>query len=267
MIKTFKNRNINLLELKDHTPYVITICSGKGGVGKSVLSANLSYKLAEKGLKTLIWDADSQFPNQHLLFGVEPPVRLSQVYSNRVTVKTAIFGVSNNLDLLADMPASGLAEDYSINSVLNVYKEILLDTSYDVIIIDAPAGAADQVLHCCNISNHIAVVITDEPTSLLDGYGLIKILLNFLDKEKISLLVNNVIDIEDADEISEKLNKATYKFLKVEFDKLGFVPYDRVVRQSIIRQELFVKNEIANELQISIDNIIENIMKKIKKFY
>ncbi len=257
-----KHKNIDLMELKDHSPYLVTICSGKGGVGKSVLSANLSHKFAEKGLKTLIWDADSQFPNQHLLFGVEPPVRLSQVYSNKVPVKTAIYNIRRNLDLLADMPASGLAEEYSKNSVLNVYNDLLLDTNYDIIIVDAPAGATEQVLNCCNISNHIAVVITDEPTSLLDGYGLIKILLNFLDKEKISLLVNNVIDVEDADEISEKLNKATHKFLKVEFEKIGFVPYDRVVRQSIIRQSLFVNNECPLELMNAIEIITENIIKK-----
>ena len=266
MIKLAKRKE-NILKLTDHTPFVITICSGKGGVGKSVLSANLSYLFAEKGLKTLIWDADSQFPNQHLLFGVEPPVRLSQVYSNRVPVKTAIFNLSERLDLLADMPASGLAEDYGQNPVLDVYKELLLDTNYDVILIDAPAGASDQVLHCCNISNHIAVVITDEPTSLLDGYGLIKILLSFLNKDKISLLVNNVIDLEDAEDISEKLNKATHKFLKVEFEKLGFVPYDRIVRQSIIKQELFCKNENASDLIKSLEIIADNISHKIKLFY
>ncbi len=266
MIKTARRKE-NILNLTDHTPYVITICSGKGGVGKSVLSANLSYLLATMGFKTLIWDADSQFPNQHLLFGVEPPVRLSQVYSNRVPVKTAIYNLNEKLDLLADMPASGLAEDYSKNPVLDVYKELLLDTNYDIILIDAPAGANDQVLHCCNISNQIAVVITDEPTSLLDGYGLIKILLNFLNKDKISLLVNNVIDLEDAEEISEKLNKATYKFLKVEFEKLGYVPYDRIVRQSIIKQELFFLNENAIELQKSLRIIAENITEKIKMFF
>jgi flagellar biosynthesis protein FlhG len=248
-------------------PYFITICSGKGGVGKSVLTTNLAYSLAISGIKTLIWDADMQFPNQHLIVGVEPPVRLSQVYAGNVDAKTAIFNIEEDLDILSDMPASGLAEYYSETPILDVYRQILQIPDYEVVIIDSPAGASSNVLQCCDIADNIALVVTDEPTSLLDAYGLVKILLKRDYKKKINLIVNNVIDFEDADEISEKMNLATHKFLKTELEVLGFVPYDRSVRQSIINQEPIVKNNLSQEVKSSIISIKDQLIKKLDLIY
>lgn len=246
-------------------PYFITVCSGKGGVGKSFLSANIAYNLAEKGIKTLLWDADMQFPNQHLILGVEPPVRLSQVYAGYIAVETAIFEIFENFDLLSDLPASGLTEYYSDTPIIDVYKQILKLSSYDMVIIDSPAGASDNVLQCCDIADNIALVVTDEPTSLLDAYGLVKILLKSDYKDKISLLVNNVIDFEDADDISSKMNLATEKFLKIEVPAIGYVPYDRAVRQSIIAQEPIAVHTKDSEINKAIQNITENLISKIDK--
>ena len=243
-------------------PYFVTICSGKGGVGKSVLAANLSYEMSKSGLSILLWDADMQFPNQHLILGVEPPVRLAQVYAGNVNVKTAVFNFSRDFDLISDMPASGLAEYYSETPIIDVYKQILNLDAYDIVIIDAPAGASSNVLQCCDIADNIALVVTDEPTSLLDAYGLVKILLSRDYKQKINLLVNNVIDYEDADEISEKMNLATKKFLKTKIEAIGYVPYDRKVRQSIILQEPLLSISTDSEAAAAIRLITKNFIKK-----
>lgn len=249
--------------LEKQHPYFINICSGKGGVGKSMIAANLAYSFSMSGIKTLIWDADMQFPNQHLILGVEPPVRLSQVYAGNVDAKTAIFNIDNNLDILSDMPASGLAEYYSETPIIDVYKQILHITEYDVVIIDSPAGASTNVLQCCDVADKIGLVVTDEPTSLLDAYGLVKILLKRDYKKKINLIVNNVIDYEDADEISDKMNKATEKFLKMQLHVLGFIPYDRSVRQSIINQIPIIKTDVSLEVNNSFKNIKDKIVEKL----
>ncbi|MFW5701900.1 MAG: P-loop NTPase, partial [Bacteroidota bacterium] len=213
-------------------PITITIASGKGGVGKSVLTANLANMLA-RSHRVLVWDANMNFPNQHLLMGVEPPVRMSDVYAGHVSVEDAMFRVRKNFRLLADLPASGRHEDFEPQEIRKIYNEILAFTEMDFILIDTPAGASDEVIECCRLADFVNVVITDEPTSLIDAYALIKILLGMTPPERIRMLVNNVIDMEDADEISTKLNRATGKFLGLELDLVGFVPYDRVVRQSI----------------------------------
>jgi len=245
----------SFLKSREKTPFAITICSGKGGVGKSFIASNLAYKLSQNDQKVLIIDADSQFPNQHIIFGVEPPVRLSQVYAKQVKVKKAVYKVQNNLYLLADAPAQGLAEFYDDSMLIDVYKQILLDFDFDIIIIDSPGGATRRVIESCELANLTGIVITDEPTSLLDAYGLIKILLNYIPVEKMRLLVNNVIDYEDADEMTTKLNSATRKFLGFNISELGFVPYDRAVRLSIQKQELLTLHYPEHEISYSIERI------------
>jgi len=243
--------------------YIITITSGKGGVGKSILASNLANVLSNKNYKVLIWDANMDFPNQHILFGVEPPVRINDVYENKIKVGQAVYNLKNNLDLLADTPATGNMHEYDSTVILDVYRQLLIESKYDFIIIDTPAIASEEVLQCCNISDLIAIVVNDEPTSLLDAYGLLKIILPYISEEYINLIVNNVIDLEDADEISDKLNMATKKFLNIRLNTLGFIPYNRNVRQSIVKQNLLTDSEPKSEVSQSILKIMNNILKKL----
>ncbi|MCX6147944.1 MAG: hypothetical protein NTW25_11965, partial [Candidatus Kapabacteria bacterium] len=99
--------------------------------------------------------------------------------------------------------------------------------------------------------------------SILDAYGLLKLILPIVPKDYINLLVNNVIDFEDADEITFKLNLATEKFLKVKLDVTGFVPYDRIIRQSILQQDLFVNANPDSEPTLALKKIAKNLLAKI----
>ncbi|MGE5479732.1 MAG: MinD/ParA family ATP-binding protein [Chloroflexota bacterium] len=243
-------------------PFVMAITSGKGGVGKSVLAANLGRCLAESGVKTLVWDADRFFPNQHFIFGCEPPVRLNDVYSGKVTANRAIFKIEENLSLLAETPPNEYIRQDAELSLLDIYRHVTMLTDFDVILLDTPAGLSEQVLDCCQIADAISLVVTDEPTSLLDAYGLVKILLQFTERENLNIIVNNVIDFEDASDISTKLNLATKRFLKVELEGLGFVPYNRVVRQSILLQELFVKTDPDSDVSRALRRLSAKVSEK-----
>lgn len=245
-------------------PFVITVCSGKGGVGKSVMAANLALSMSMMNFQVLLWDADMNFPNQHLLLGVEPPIRLIDVYSKYVKAEKAIFPVYEKLHLLADMPAAGKSDQFEPSAIVDCFRQIVGETNYDIIIMDTPAGSSNITHQCCNLADLISLVITDEPTSLLDAYGLIKILLQYIDVDKLNLLVNNVIDFEDADDILTKLNLATEKFLQLQIGTLGFIPYDRAVRQSIIRQEPFVKFNPDSEASKAVEKLADSILYKIQ---
>lgn len=220
--------------------HIIAMVSGKGGTGKSVITANIISKIAEEGKKCLIWDADSMYPNQHLLFGIEPPVRLSEVYAGNLELTNAFYTIKPNIDILADQPATELAALYSDTVLLDAWEKLPDDRQYDYTFIDCPAGAGPIVMQSCFIADTIIVMLTDEPTSMLDAYGLIKILIQSGLEDKIKILVNNVIDEEDAEEVYIKLDLVTQKFLNKRFDSLGFIIYDRIVRNSIMNQELFV---------------------------
>jgi len=255
---------MNYQDTYNRTPFVVTFCSGKGGVGKSVIAANLAYQMSKLGYKTLIWDSDSNFPNQHLILGVEPLVRLSDVYSGNVNIETAQYKVAENLFLLADSPASDELKIDDKEGIINVYEQLIRSDDFDLIIIDTPSGASAQTLQCCDLSDLIQVVVTDEPTSLLDSYALLKLLLKFISESNINLLVNNAIDVEDAEEISTKFNLATNKFLNANLEVTGFIPYDRAVRQSIVKQELFILSEVESEVVVAIQKIAESISSKIE---
>lgn len=246
-----------------NNPFVITICSGKGGVGKSFIAANLANILAKKGLKVLIWDANMNFPNQHILQGVEPPIRISDVFQGQFDLLNAIFTINENLDLLADKQNFNDLPSSDSDLILDIFKKLLINTTYDFIIIDTPAFNSEQVLQCCNIADLITLIVTDEPTSILDGYGLLKILLPYISKEYMAILINNVIDDDDAEDISYKMNLATEKFLNIELEQLGFIPYDREVRQSILKQELYSNIYEETELTLAFDKIANKILKRI----
>lgn len=229
-----------LEELQEkNEPFTLTFCSGKGGVGKSILTANLGAMLATEGYKVLVWDADIELPNLHLLFGVEPPVRSNDVIENKVPIEKALFEVRERLYVLSGRPDHKSQNDSSDDGILAIYEQLLINTDFDFILLDTPAGASETVLKCCNIADRTVFVVTDEPTSLVDAYVLVKLLLPYIDSRFIKMVVNNCIDDEDAEDITEKVNLATDKFLGTVFESLAMIPYDRIVRRSIVKQKLF----------------------------
>lgn len=236
-------------------PYIISIVSGKGGVGKSVIAANFAHQLSKKGMKVLVWDGDFHFPNLHLMYGTEPLIRAKDIYQNISIIEKGLFRINENLHLLSDYPAQSVDEEVDIDILIEIFKYLLIETDYDFIIIDTSAGVSEMMLNFANFSNSIMMVINDEPSTLLDCYALSKILLNFVKHDKIKIVVNNVIDSDDFQDIYGKLSMVTKKFLKLEFEAIGFVPYSRIVRKSILNQQL-VCNFEDDDITFYLDNLV-----------
>ncbi|MEN6295797.1 MAG: P-loop NTPase [Chloroherpetonaceae bacterium] len=244
-----------MIDIKlNHLPLITSIVSGKGGVGKSIIVANLANMLAKNNKKVLIWDGNYNFPNQHIIFGVEPLYRAKDVYSEKIALSTAIFRINDNLSLLADYSVDDIKMDINIDSVLKIFKQLITEYDYEYIIIDTAGGLSDLLMNFVNISNLVGVVLDDNPSSLIDSYALIKIFLKFLNPDQIKLIINNVIDREDFNEISTKMNLVSENFLKLHFETIGYLPYDREIHQSILNQDLFTNlgnkqlNEYMNNL-------------------
>lgn len=234
-------------------PFVIAVCSGKGGVGKSILTANLALGLGEQGLPVIVWDADIAFPNQHILFGVEPPLRSNDVYRGKTSVSSALFTAAANVLLLAGKTGAGPAD--VLPEELHSVATLLHEESAAVLLIDTAAGSSDDVLQCCAEADLVLVVVTDEPPSIVDAYGLIKILQSNTPSTAIALVVNNIIDAEDAEDVVKKMNMATERFLKRRIGSIGFVPYDRVVRMSIVEQKPLLHLQPASEASAAIRSL------------
>lgn len=231
-----KVHSIYLRTMVDSKPYIITFCSGKSGVGKSILAANIASKLAENRIHTLLCDAHHSSPTLHRLIGVEPLYFWEDLIDKHFPLHMITHEVAPHLTLLASnsSPTKIVTSD-EFKASLNT---IITNIDTECIIFDCNSGASSEIIDCCAISDVIFVVLTDEPSSVIDAYGLIKIIQTKVYQNHICLIINNVIDHEDADDTTKKLNMATTHFLSSEFESLGFIPYDRAVRSSIIQQQL-----------------------------
>ncbi len=245
--------------LGQNSPFFLTICSGKSGTGKTVLAANIAYALSEMNYKVLLWDADLFFPHQHQLFSVDPQIRLPEVYIDGVDFNDALYKLSGNLHLLADRSIPDKFSKIKPANLYELYLNIEKNSDFDYVIVDTPPAGTNELIQCCSFADEIALMITDEPTSIFDAYGLIKILLQLFESNKIKLLVNNVIDYDDAKEFSNKLNLAMQRFMNIKLNMMGFIPYDRIVKKSIIQQELLLKSKPDSEVSIAIKNIAESL--------
>jgi flagellar biosynthesis protein FlhG len=241
-------------------PYLLTICSGKGGVGKSVITANVAYQLTENYDKVLIIDVDLMFPNQHLMFGIDPNLRIDDWLLKRAKIDRIIYEIAPNLSIIAGAIGNIDLELQNNFSFIDLYNDILLETDFDYILVDSAAGISNTLIECASISDKIGIVVTDEPASVVDAYALIKILKEYSDNRKMNLILNNVIDDEDANEIIQKINKATQHFLEMSIDVLGIIPYNPDVRKSIILQELLSMKEPKSKIIETIKKISKTII-------
>ncbi len=176
----------------------------------------------------------------------------NHIPENKIVIKPM---VPNNLD------------DFNKANGDDIREQIIKKTNYDYIIFDTPAGLNNINVELALISDLNCLVITDEPTSLLDGYALIKVLREYMDIDKIKLIVNNTIDYDDGSDIATKMNLATEKFLGFKAEVIGIIPYSRIVRQSIIKQEIFVQTDPDEEISQAIREFCRFIFQRTSKTF
>jgi len=249
-------------QMNNTKPYVISFCSGKRSVGKSVVAANISYLLANSGIKILLLDTDIQFPTLHLIYGEEPMMRINDILTGNSTISTAIHPIMQNLSLIAG--STGELSKVNENQFRNCLQGIIAQNECESIIFDCSFGVNDDVIECIKLSDMVIILISDEPSSVIDGYGVIKTIQSIMPYKEIRIIINNVIDKEDADETEQKLNRATAHFLSSEISSLGFVPYDRIVKSSIMRQELLAHFYPNSDSTLELRKIANAISEHIK---
>ena len=202
---------------------VFTFSSGKGGVGKSSVAANLGTILARSGLRVLLVDGDFGLANLDLLLGVNSSITLEEVLAGEARIQDAVIGVEPNLWLLPS--SAGLLE--ARDAPLGVRERLvrLFDAmplgEMDAILVDIGAGIQANVLSLHSPTFHSFIVLTPEPTSLTDAYGLIKLLRRHCGITEVSVIVNQVTDGREAREVYQKLRDVAARFIDVRIDYLG----------------------------------------------
>ncbi len=218
---------------------VIAITSGKGGVGKTNIVANLGHTLASLGLKVLILDADWGLGNLDVLLGLAPKFNLSHVIAGEKSVPEVIVSGPGDMKILP--ASSGIQELTSLtfDQKVRVLTQLdLLVDSVDILLIDTAAGISTNVMDFNVTAQEIMVVVSPEPTSLTDAYALMKVLSLKYAEKNCKLLVNQAGSVQEALDIYRQLDMVVKKFLDISIDYVGCVLYDDRVRQGVRRQKI-----------------------------
>jgi len=244
---------------KKHTK-IITVTSGKGGVGKSNFVVNLAITLQNKGNKVLIFDADLGMGNDDVLMGLYPKHNIFDIIFTDLKIQDIIIEGTNGVNLVPAGSALSKTQELSEEEKnLFLGKLDTLD-EYDYILMDTGAGVNRDVLSFIAASEELIIVTTPEPTSLTDGYSLIKATDHYKLKTKAKIIVNKAFTKEEGQETFNKFNRAVSKFLEINIEYLGCILEDKKLVQSVRQQKPFVVLYPDCDAARDIDNIAMKLM-------
>lgn len=220
---------------------VITVTSGKGGVGKSNTAINLAIQFRKMGQRVIILDADFGLANIEIMFGTVPKHNLCDLIYQGKNIKEIITWGPGEVGFISGGSGiaglSNLSRDYLVYIIQNLAE---LDAIADVIIIDTGAGISDAVLEFLVASGEILLVTTPEPTSITDSYSLLKALNRHprfsAEASKIKVIANRVEKSEDGMALFTKLNVVVQRYLKLPLTYLGAIPQDEKLSQAVMQQ-------------------------------
>lgn len=239
---------------------IIAVSSGKGGVGKTSLVVNLAIALGKAGKKVMIMDADLGLANVDIMLGITPRYTLFDVLEGKKTLKEIIITGVEGINIIPGCSGLFATENISRLQKQNLLKELgdCID-EMDYILIDTGAGISSIVLGFLAAAGDALIVVTPEPTSLTDGYAIIKILSQFKLHEKVYLVVNMAANPDEAQESFEKIETVASKYLNIEIVRLGAIFFDDTVKKSVIEMTPFMINYPRSQVSRDVMQIAENL--------
>lgn len=216
---------------------IITVSSGKGGVGKSTFVTNLSIMLTRLKKKVLVMDVDLGLANLHILFNQKKARDLSHVFKEDFTLREIITPTPYGVDII--MGGNGLTQlvDLSEEEIWLFLDQIKDFQEYDFIILDVGAGISKNVLTFLRVANQVILITTPEPTSLTDAYGLLKAFSIFTQQSyafsNLFVVVNKSISYQQSKIAMTRLEQTCEQYLNIKIKKLGYLPKDDYLVKSI----------------------------------
>lgn len=221
---------------------VMAVASGKGGVGKTNISVNISVAMAATGKEVVLFDADMGLANVDVLLGLQPRVNLQHVIDGMHTIEETILRGPAGLSIIP--AASGVARMANLGPD-DYYRMIQafnhLSIAFDVLVIDAAAGISENVIGFLGGAHEVMIVVCDEPASITDAYALIKVLSRERDMIRFHVIANMVQNANEGRMLFRKLDLVCQRFLGVGLDYMGTVPFDPYLRKSVQRQNAVVQ--------------------------
>lgn len=244
-------------------PRVISVSSGKGGVGKTNVVANLAFAFTQMGKKVLVLDADLGLANINVLLGLVP----------RYTIEHLLKKEKRIFDILIEGPggmfilpaSSGVLELVELNESQKIFllnEMDLLAETVDFLLIDTSSGISSNVLYFNLAAEELIIIVTPEPTSITNAYTLMKVLFLKYKKKTFTILVNTAQNETEAKEVYKKIILMVDRFLgSLSIDYLGFIPFDEKIPLAVKSQrpvlELFPEADSSRSFQQVAQILIE----------
>ena len=259
MSNSIKNSN-NKVNSSEYKAEILSITSGKGGVGKTNFTINLALSLRNLGYEVLVFDADIGLANVDVISGVITKHTIADLLKDNKDIFEIITDGPNGIKIISG--GSGLRE-ISLLSEVNFNRLLAeiekLESHFDFIIIDTGAGISDTVLNFLMPSDEVILVTTPDPTSLTDGYALLKALAIYGYKGKLNVVVNMAKDRKEAEDVFYRLKTVANKFIMVDLEYLGFLYYSNIVVNAVRNQKPFVISKPNSQLTQKINIMALNI--------
>ncbi|GHV11003.1 site-determining protein [Spirochaetia bacterium] len=242
---------------------IITVTSGKGGVGKTNLSVNMALAYARLGKKVVVMDADLGLANVNVILGVIPKWNLYHVIRKQKTMKEIIVETKYGISIVAG--ASGFSKIANLNEEerKSFIDELETLSNADIIIIDTSAGVSSSVLDFIAAAEDAVIVTTPEPTAITDAYGIIKIIATEYESLNmgLKLVVNRVKSAAEAKKVADRMTNIAGQFLNLKVDYLGFIYDDGVVSQAVLRQKPFMVIDPKSKASLCVQHIVQRMDK------
>lgn len=219
----------------------LAVTSGKGGVGKTSLAANLACILSDMGNRVLLLDGDMGLANVDVLFGLSPERTIRDFLAGRCSLEEVLLRGPSGIGILPggsgqlDLTHLSREQRLSLYSGINDFRY-----EHDLVLIDTAAGVSPNVLHFNAMAERLMVVVTPEPTSITDAYAMIKLMFMHYRRRDFWILVNAARSQAEAEETFCGLNRVVERFLRFSLTDLGWIPWDLAVANSVRSQKPFV---------------------------
>jgi flagellar biosynthesis protein FlhG len=246
-----------LAELNSSRPVkVIAVTGGKGGVGKTTVSANLAVCIAASGRDVMLVDADLGLANVDVVLGLHTRFHLGNVIQGECALEDAIVTGPHGLQIVP--AASGIKRMANLSpaehaGIIRAFSDLY--HRIEVLIVDTAAGLHDSVMTFSQAAHHVVVVVCDEPASITDAYALIKVLSREHGVQRFQVLANQTRRSGEGPDLFQKISRVCDRFLNVTLEFAGSIPFDDYLRRAVQRQTAVVDAYPASISSIALKNL------------
>ncbi|MDR1626780.1 MAG: MinD/ParA family protein [Spirochaetia bacterium] len=260
-LREIMKNKIAVPEAAESKTRIITITSGKGGVGKTNISTNLAIAYAQLGKKVILMDADLGLANVNVVLGIIPKYNLYHLIRKQKAMGDIIMDTDYGIRIVAG--ASGFAKIANLTEEerKNFVGELSELSNADILIIDTSAGVSNNVLSFVEAADEALIVTTPEPTAITDAYGIIKIIATEMEKQNLGLklIVNRVKSVVEGRKVADRMIMIANQFLNLKVDYLGYVYEDAAVQNAVLRQKPFIIVDPKGRAAICMRHIVSRL--------